>query len=124
MTALPSPLEQVGRYFAAATIAHEYVADLDRELAELGQRDDLTTELVRESADVVTRQMPALTRRLRDLAGTWTERRLLDPAKADATLADIDAEFASVEPKLSALRARQDAIAAALRKRIERRRQN
>lgn len=124
MTSLPSAVERVGRYFAAATIAHEYVADLDRELAALGQRDDQATELVRESADVVTRQMPAVTQRLRNLAGTWTERQLLDPARADATLADIDAEFASVEPKLSALRARQDAIAAALRERIESRRQN
>jgi hypothetical protein len=32
MAERPGPLLQLDRYFAAATIAHEYIADLHREL--------------------------------------------------------------------------------------------
>lgn len=118
MTGRPCSLEQLNRYFAAATIAHEYVADMHRELAALGRSNDQTAELVRESAEVITTRLPALTRKLRDLASKWAERQLLDPAQAAATLRDIDAEFTEVEPELATLRGRQDEIAANLRARL------
>lgn len=119
MTSRPAVLEKLDHYFEAAMIAHEFIADLLRELAALGQADERTVELVRESADVVTRQMPALTEGIRDLARTWAGQDLLDRAGADATLARIDEEFSEVEPELSALRARQDEIATILRKLAE-----
>lgn len=120
MTSRPRALERVESYFAAAMIAHEYVADLHQELVALGGSDDYTTDLVRESAEVVTRRMPGLTKKIRELARTWEEQELLDPIRADATHADIDAELTALEPELSGLRARQDEIAAVLREHVER----
>jgi hypothetical protein len=67
MTERPDPFAALDRYFAAATIAHEYVADLHRELAALGTDSAHTRALLAESAAVVTERMPALTRELRQL---------------------------------------------------------
>jgi len=47
---VPGRSKQLDRYFAAATIAHEYIADLHRELAALHQDSVHTRELLRESA--------------------------------------------------------------------------
>lgn len=58
MTGRPGPLEQLDRYFLAATIAHEYADDLHCELAELHADDVHTRKLLSESAAVVLKQMP------------------------------------------------------------------
>jgi predicted metal-dependent hydrolase len=120
MAERPAPLEQLDRYFAATTIAHEYIADLHRELAALQQDSERTWELLRESAAVVLEGMPELTRELRRLERDWTEQELLDPPQAGRTLDAIEAGLTDVEPELSALRERQDEIAADLRGRIDR----
>lgn len=74
----PGPLGQLDGYFAAARIAHEYVADMHRELVELDAAGDHTRELLRESAGVVFERMPGLTSRLRRLERKWTEQELLN----------------------------------------------
>jgi hypothetical protein len=58
MAERPGPLRQLDRYFAAATIAHEYIADLHQELVMLEQDTDQTRRLLHESAEVVLSRMP------------------------------------------------------------------
>ncbi len=113
----PRPLRHLDRYFAAATIAHEYIADLHRQLSALHQDSEQTRGLLRESAAVVVSRMPELTREVRRLELEWGEQELLDPPQADRTLQTIEAGFIEVEPALAALRERQDEIAAQLRRR-------
>jgi hypothetical protein len=110
----PGPLGQLDGYFAAARIAHEYIADLHRELVELDAADDHTRALLRESAAVVFERMPALTGRLRGLEGEWAGQELLDPLAAERTIECLAVELAKQVPALTALRARQNQIAAEL----------
>lgn len=120
MAERPGPLARLDRYFAAATIAHEYIADLHLELVALREDNERTRELLGESAAVILGRMPELTRELRRLELEWGEQELLDPTRGERTLHAIEAGLAEVEPELSALRARQDGIAAELRERIDR----
>jgi hypothetical protein len=110
----PGPLGQLDGYFAAARIAHEYVADLHRELVELDATDDHTRQLLRESAAVVFERMPALTSRLRGLEREWAEQELLDPSAAEHTIERLEVEFAELVPAPTALRGTQNHIAAEL----------
>ncbi len=110
----PGPLGQLDGYFAAARIAHEYVADLHRELVELDAAGDHTRELLRDSAAVTLERMPALTRRLRGLEREWAEQELLDAPAAESTIERLEAGLAELVPALTALRARQNQIAAEL----------
>jgi uncharacterized protein (DUF2267 family) len=114
MTERPEPLETLDRYFLAATIAHEYAADLHHELAELHADDAHTRKLLSESAEVVLKRMPRLTRGLRILEREWGEQELLDPHQAEHTVEVFRAGLADLEPELTALRARQDEIVAEL----------
>jgi hypothetical protein len=120
MVERPEPLKQLDRYFAAATIAHEYIADLHRELATLGKGNERTRRLLYESAAVVLSRMPELTRELRALEVEWDEQQLLDQQQAEQTLRAIETSFVAIEPELSKLRDRQDEIAAELRELIDR----
>jgi hypothetical protein len=120
MAERPGPLLQLDRYFAAATIAHEYIADLHRELVALGEDDEQTREALGESAAVVLERMPALTGELRRLEREWSEQRLVDPSRAERTLGAIEAALPEVEAELDALRTRQDDIAIELRERVKR----
>ncbi len=110
----PGPLGQLDGYLAAARIAHEYVADLHRELVELDGAGDHARELLRESAVVVFERMPGLTSRLRGLEREWAEQELLDPPAAERTIEHLEVEFAKLIPVPTALRARQNQIVAEL----------
>lgn len=120
MVERPASLAQLDRFFAAATIAHEYIADLHRELVTLGQDSERTWELLNDSASVALSQIPELTIELRRLAIEWSDQQLLDPSRAEETLALIKVELNEIEPQLSASRERQNEIAAELRERVDR----
>ena len=120
MSERPDPFLALDRYFAAATIAHEYLADLHLELAALGTHSPHTRALLGESAAVVTERMPALTRELRQLGDEWETQSLLDPPRAKRTLELATIRLIEAEPELSALRARQDEIVAEMHGLLER----
>ena len=124
MTERPDPFAALDRYFAAATIAHEYVADLHRELGALGGDSAHTRALLAESAAVVTDRMPAPTRELRQLRAEWETQNLLDPPRATRTLERAETRLIEAEPDLSVLRARQDEIVAEMRGLLERARES
>jgi len=119
----PGPLGQLDGYFAAARIAHEYVADLHRELVELDAAGEHTRKLLRESAAVVFERMPALASRLRGLEREWAEQELLDPPAAERTVERLEVELGELAPALVARRARQNQIAAELLDLVSRARQ-
>ncbi len=108
------PVEQLDRYFAAATIAHEYIFDLHRELTELHADSADTRELLGEAAVIVLARMPELARELLHLERRRAEQELLDPHQAMHTMEAFRCLFAEVEPGLAMLRARQDEIVAEL----------
>jgi hypothetical protein len=120
VTERPDPFAALDRFFAAATIAHEYVADLHRELGALGADSAHTRAPLGESAAIVTERMPALTRELRQQGDEWETQNLLDPPRAKRTLQLAETRLIEVEPELSTLRARQDAIVAEVQGLLER----
>ena len=119
ITIRPGSLGQLDRFFAAATIAHEYISDLHRELVALHEDTERTHELLGESAAVVLERMPELTRELRRLGRDWAEQALLEPPQAERALALIEAGLAAVAPELTAIRLRQDDIVAELREGVD-----
>ncbi|HTR88475.1 MAG TPA: hypothetical protein VMG62_00020 [Solirubrobacteraceae bacterium] len=124
VTHRPQPLRELDRYFAAARIAHEYVSDLHRELVELETADDYTRELLRESAAVIVKQMPALTAQIHDLERQWAEQELLDPPAAQNTAELLGDGLTEIAPELAALRTRQDHIVGEFRELIDRARRS
>jgi hypothetical protein len=110
----PEALERLEVTSQPPRFAHEYVADLDRELVERGAEDAHVRTLLRDSAAIVLTRMHKLTHALRDLERAWTDQELLDPQRASRTVELFTARFAELEPQLAALRARQDTIAAEL----------
>ncbi|MHB1468361.1 MAG: hypothetical protein ACYCU0_05965 [Solirubrobacteraceae bacterium] len=100
-------------------MAHAYIADRHRELVELESDDDCSRALLHDSATIVFGQMPRLVRQLREQEREWDEQQLLDPDAAEHTLALLAARLAEVEPALTALRARQDEIAASMLERVQ-----
>jgi len=118
MADLPQPIQRLDELFQAATIAHEYVADRHRELVELDADDESSRRLLAESAAVILEQMPRLTARMRRLGREWGEHDLLDPQRAEQTVAQLAATLAQIEPELSDLRGRQREIAAELTDRV------
>ncbi len=117
MTERPDPFAALDRYFAAATIAHAYLAELHR---ELGADSAHTRALLGESAAAVTKRMPGLARELRQLREEWETQNLLDPPRAKRTLQLAETRLIEAEPELSALRARRKAIVAEMRGLLER----
>jgi hypothetical protein len=123
MTERPDPFAALDRYFAVATIAHEYLAELHRELAALSADNAHARALLGESAVIVTKRMPALMRELRQLREEWETQNLLDPDRATRTLKRAETRLIEAEPELSALRARRKAIVAEMRGLLERARE-
>ena len=118
------PFAALDRYFAAATIAHEYLAELHRELGVFGADSAHARALLGESTAVVTERMPALTRELRQLREEWETQNLLDPPRAKRTLQRAETRLIEAEPDLSVLRASQDEIVAEMRGLLERARES
>lgn len=110
MSERPGPVGRLDRLFAAATLAHEHIADLYRKAPS-----DHSRELVRESADILLRGMPALASDVRASARVWAEQELLEPPRAAETLRGIESQMAAIEPELRALLGRQVQIARELR---------
>jgi hypothetical protein len=115
MTERPQQLDRLDIMLAGVDIAHTVIFDMHRELLGSESAQTESASLLAESAALTTVRAPQLTESLRGLAGRWDEQTLLDPEAADRTAEQIAAEFATVEPALRSLVARQTQIAARLR---------
>ncbi len=100
-------------------IAHEAIFDMSRELRAQGSISAETESLVRESAQIVIKMLPAVTGKVRRLADRWSELDLLDPLTATTTLREIKSETERISPEIERLLARQGQIAGDLRDLLE-----
>lgn len=111
----PQAIAQLDSLLAAATIAHEAIFEIRRELIARDQGDPEQARLLAESARIVTVDLPALSATARQLSAKWREQRLLDNEGAESTLAELETDLARIEPKIDLLLNRQREIAAQLR---------
>lgn len=118
MSELPDPIRRLDVYFAAATVAHEAIADMHSELVELNVDDPRSRELLAAAASIVLEQMPRLARPIRLLSDQWSEQDVLDPHRAEQTVKRLAAALEEIEPTLIAVRDRQRALAAELAERL------
>jgi hypothetical protein len=81
--------------------------------------DTRTRALLAEAAGIATVELPQMTARARDLAARWFDEQVLDPEAALDTLRALQDEVSSIEPRIMQLRARQNEIAAELRRLLE-----
>jgi hypothetical protein len=100
--------------------AHEYIADIFRELVRLDRADVHAQELLADSAAIALRDIHELTRDARELERQWHVQELLDPQTAAQTLHAFDAELSRVVPQLANLRTRQDEVARTMRGLLDR----
>jgi carboxylesterase type B len=101
-------------------IAHEYVAGVYEDLVALGAIDEVATELLYGSANVVLRQMAEATAEVRHLESAWHEQELLDPETAACTATEIEAAMARIRPQLNELITRQRELVRRMRELLER----
>jgi hypothetical protein len=111
----PAELRRLDALLASATIAHEAIFDLARELRARGSTSVETEGLLRESAQIVTKMLPNMTSAARRLAGRWSERELLEPSAVATTLEEIEVEMERIGPEIEQLLIRQRQISGRLR---------
>ena len=111
----PTELRRLDALLASAMIAHEAIFDMSRELRAHGSMTADTEELLRESAQIVTKMLPNVTSTARQLAGRWSERDLLESSTVAATLKEIEVEMERIGPEIEQFLARQHQIASHLR---------
>lgn len=111
----PQPIARLDSLLAAATIAHEAIFEMRRELITRDQGSPEQARLLAESARIVTADLPALSANARQLSARWGEQSLLDRQGAKATLAELEADLARIEPRIDVLLNRQREIAVQLR---------
>jgi hypothetical protein len=104
---------------AAATLAHETVHGLSRNVIEIAGASDSARTLVRESAHIATIQMPALSRRVERLRVQLGFERLTKSSVAGETARKLATEEAGVVPRMEAHLARLREIVDAMRSLVD-----
>jgi hypothetical protein len=111
---------RIDSLLAAATLAHEVVFDLSRDLsAEAAGGGDAARALLSESARIATIEMPGLARRIRMLNAQLDLERLAEDPAADRTARGITAEEARVVPRMEAQLTRLREIVDAFRRLLD-----
>lgn len=105
--------------FAAALIAHSTIWDYTARLGPLADQEGRGQELLAKSAQITLRAMPSVAHEARRLRALLDDQEVLDAGGAEQTRQKLIDELASIEPKLSALRARQNALARELRRLLD-----
>lgn len=115
----PSSFERLTRLVDVATLAHGAIFELHRELVELDRADDHTRKLLAETASLAVIEIPRLYKPAGQLHATWLEQDLLGAPDAGATRRLLEHSAALAVAQVEGVRARQNAIAAELRRLIE-----
>jgi hypothetical protein len=115
MPARPPAITRLDSLLGAATIAHEAIFEMRRELIARDQGNPEQARLLAESARIVTIELPGLSAAARRLSAKWREQSLLDSKGAEQTLAELESELARIEPDIDSLLNRQQEIAAQMR---------
>lgn len=110
----PAAIKQLNLLLSSATIAHETIFEIRRELIERDRGSPEQARLLEESARIVTIELPGLSASARQLSAKWREQSLLDAKRAEKTLAELESELARIEIDAESLLDRQIEIAARL----------
>lgn len=110
---------RIDSLLAAATLAHEVVFDLSREIAGAAGGDDAAGTLVRESARIATTEIPALARRIRGRSAQLDIERLAESSAATRTARELAAEEARIVPHMEAYLARLREIVDAMQSLVD-----
>ncbi len=74
----PPAIKHLDSLLSAATIAHEAIFEMRRELIATDRANPEQARLLEESAQIVTVELPGLSANARQLSVQWSEQSLLD----------------------------------------------
>ncbi len=111
---LPAPFARIHQALAAATMRHEYLGMIYRDIAGEGTAET-GRRLLRRSAEIVTRDLPAMVRPIHDLEHRWLEATTLDPAQTPGIVALATEVLSRITPEMHLLDGEQDEIVSAMR---------
>jgi hypothetical protein len=115
VAARPDSVKRFDSLLAVATIAHEAIFEMRRDLIGQDRGGPEQARLLAESARIVTVDLPTVSTTARQISAMWKEQSVLDPGAAKITLAELESELARIQPEIDALLSRQRAIAAQMR---------
>ena len=108
----PTAIKELDLLLQTATIAHESIFEIRRELIASDRGDPEQAQLLEESARIVTVELPGLSATARQLSAKWRDQVLLDAEGAAKTLAELKSELARIKVDAESLLDRQLEIAA------------
>ena len=108
----PTAIKELDLLLQTATIAHESIFEIRRELIASDQGNPEHAQLLEESARIATVELPGLSATARQLSAKWRDQVLLDAEGAAETLAELKSELARIKVDAESLLDRQLEIAA------------
>ncbi len=108
----PTAVKELDLLLQTATIAHESIFEIRRELIASDRGNPEQAQLLEESARIVTVELPGLSATARQLSAKWRDQVLLDAERATETLAELKSELARIKVDAESLLDRQLEIAA------------
>lgn len=108
----PTAIQRLDLLFKTATITHESIFEIRRELIADDRGNPEQAQLLEESARIVTVELPGLSAPARQLAAKWRDQSLLDAEAAAKTLAELESELGRIATDAESLLDRQLEIAA------------
>ncbi len=108
----PTAIKELDLLLQTATIAHESIFEIRRELIASDQGNLEQAQLLEESARIVTVELPGLSTTARRLSAKWRDQVLLDAEGAAKTLAELKSELMRIKGDAESLLDRQLEIAA------------
>lgn len=110
----PTAIKELNLLLQTATIAHESIFEIRRELIASDQGNLEQAQLLEESARIATAELPALSATARQLSAKWRDQVFLDAESAAETLAELKSELARIKVDAESLLDRQLEIAAGM----------
>lgn len=107
----PTAIKELDLLLQTATITHESVFEIRRELIASDQGNPEQARLLEESARIVTVELPGLSATARQLSAKWRDQVLLDAEGAAKTLAELQSELSRIKVDAESLLDRQQEIA-------------
>lgn len=108
----PTAIKELDLLLQTATIAHESIFEIRRELIASDQGTPEQAQLLEESARIATVELPGVSSTARHLSAKWRDHVLLDTDGAARTLAELKSELARIRVDAESLLDRQQEIAA------------
>ena len=105
-------IQELNLLLQTATIAHESIFEIRRELIASDQGNPEQAQLLEESARIATIELPRLSAVARLLSAKWRDQALLDAEGAAETLAELKSELGRIRLEAESLLDRQLEIAA------------